>query len=88
MLGSFCFFSVARVVQGSWSRASLPFPFPGFFLFVDLRVFYRFFFFFTLRSIFHSAVVLLPIMAYDETTRKARPELQECNSCTVIGGGG
>lgn len=30
------------------------------------------FFFFTLRSIFHSAVVLLPIMAYDETTRKGQ----------------
>lgn len=72
MLGSFCFFSVARVVQGSWSRASLPFPFPGFFLFVDLRVFYRFFF--TLHSIFHSVVVLFPITAYDETTRKARPK--------------
>lgn len=72
MLGSFCFSSVARVVQGSWSRASLPFPFPGFFLFVDLRVFYRVFF--TLRSIFHSVVALFPIRAYDETTRKARPK--------------
>lgn len=60
MLGSFCFFSVARVVQGSWSRASLPFPFPGFFLFVDLRVL-QVFFFFTLRSIFHSVVALVPI---------------------------
>lgn len=74
MSGSFFFsFSVARVVQGSWSRASLPFPFPGFFLFVDLHVFYRVFFF-TLRSIFHSVVVLVPITAYDETTRKARPD--------------
>lgn len=26
-------------------------------------------------------------MAYDETTRKARPERQERNSCSVIGGG-
>lgn len=73
MSGSFFFsFSVARVVQGSWSRASLPFPFPGFFLFVDLDVFYRVFF--TLRSISHSVVVLVPITACDETTRKARPD--------------
>lgn len=73
----------------AWSRASLPFPFPGLFLFVELRVFYRRLF--PLFSIFHAVVVLFPITAYDETTRKPRPMWQEHTSCLVTGvwwGGG
>lgn len=65
----------------AWSRASLPFPFPGLFLFVALHVFY--WRHSPLLSIFHAVVVLFPITVYDETTRKPRPMWQERNSCLV-----